>query len=298
MDELLSCLLKGQGTADTVLPYAIKVLHILHWGKTESITLLFYSSKKISETLSRRTWTGSCLASLDTFYHTSLPWICDILKKVFKKGWRKRVEYCSSQGACSLKRIIQITMRWFLKHNSYSSILIKKNPKVPRKQKQNRRNLEYSWQSKITFTGKWENWCRGRKRERCICLSNKGIPDLGKAKHFLEESYTMLKDQIYILGSNISSFFLLQRLTNLSTGTFLSKILLFSSLDEKPKAVIFSQMICWASCILYPKFTQEPIHEAPIWLFSSFIQEKIYHPDLPNKKYGGNIICFLCVFHI
>lgn len=54
----------------------------------------------------------------------------------------------------------------------------------------------------------------------------------------------MLKDQICSLGFNISSFFFLQRITNLSTSTFLSKILLFSSLDEKPKAVIFSPMIC------------------------------------------------------
>lgn len=110
---LLSCLLKGQGTADTVLPYTIKVIHILHWGKMESIILLFYSSKKISETLSSRTWTASCLASLDTFHHPSLPWICDILKKVFKKGWSKIVEYGSSQGAYSLKKIIQNMMRWF-----------------------------------------------------------------------------------------------------------------------------------------------------------------------------------------
>lgn len=38
-----------------------------------------------------------------------------------------------------------------------------------------------------------------------------------KAKGFLEEAYC-------ILGFNLSSFFLLQRLTNLSTSTFLSKI--------------------------------------------------------------------------
>lgn len=97
--------------------------------------------------------------------------------------------------------------------------------------------------------------------------------------------YTVLKDQICILGFKLSSFFLFQRLTNLCTSTFLSKILHFSSLDEKPKAVIFSQMICEASCILYPEFTQEPIHETPIWLISSFVHQKIYHPDLPNKEY-------------
>lgn len=152
---------------------------------------------------------------------------------------------CLSESAWSLKGIMQNVMRWFPKHYSYGIIFL---------EKQTRGNWEHSHgyqtsnsylQSRITFAGKHGNSCRSRQKARYICLASKLREFLSIAKFRSSKAFfTTQKDQIHTLGFNLSSFFFLQRLTNLSTSTFLGEISLVSSLGEKLRAVVFSQKIC------------------------------------------------------